>query len=78
MTSVTIGPGAMIKTTVIRRKAVKSSTFMSHSLRLGILNPKGRYASSDGFDILRKLDSADTAESCGWRQAALANAASFR
>jgi hypothetical protein len=51
---------------------------MSHSLRSGILNPKGRYASSDGFDILRKLDSADTAESCGWRQAALANAASFR
>jgi hypothetical protein len=34
MTRVTIGPGAMINTIVINRKAVKSSRFMSARFRL--------------------------------------------
>ena len=38
MTRVTIGPGTMIRTTVIRRKAVKSSIFILE-LRSRILNP---------------------------------------
>src|ERR1700722_20941156 len=47
MTRVTIGPGAMIKTIVIRRKAVKSSIFMSRRSVRASLSPRGRPEQSD-------------------------------